>query len=304
MQLFPFNGSNMLRYVNMTSPLRIAHLSDPHFFTFDSSPQQFFSKRWVGNFNFLLSRRRHYSTSHLTTLPNLFNTLNIRYLFITGDFASTSLDQEFTAGRQFYYKFLEQGIATFAVPGNHDVYTKGAQEKKRYYSFFPSKELRDKKAECIELEQNWWYVGLDCAIKTPPFFSYGRFSEETEGHLHELLIKLPEESKVIVACHFPLFTTGHPLHDLKRGRELQRMLKRFPQVKLYLHGHDHTPYIIEHSHEKLPLTLNSGSCAKSQGGSFYLIDLLDRECLVTSYVFRGSDWKAGAQTRYLWPNPN
>jgi len=286
------------------SALRIAHLSDPHFSHATYHPAQFFSKRWIGNFNLIFSRQRTYQTQHLWHLPELLKTLNVENVFITGDFTSTSQDKEFAEGKYFVDQFLQKGLPTFVLPGNHDCYIKSVEKTRRFYSFFSSEALKDKRVETVPLKKGWWYIGLDCAVATPPFCSYGVFLESTEHFLKEALLSIPASERVIVGNHFPLYTTGRPLHDLKRAAELQQLLKSFPQVKLYLHGHDHNDYLFDRQNEGLPLVLNSGSCAHKPDGSFYLVELFEQECLVQRLLFRKEahnefSWNLDWQKHYL-----
>lgn len=272
--------------------MRIAHLSDPHFSKTCFHPSQFLSKRWIGNFNQILSRRHAYQTQHLWHLPELLRSLNVEAVFITGDFSTTSQDEEFSEGQRFVHQFKEKGLPTFVVPGNHDCYLRSIQKHKRFYSFFASDSLRDTRVDKAFLGNGWWYIGLDCAVPSPPFCSYGHFLESTEAFLHETLLTIPERDRVIIANHFPLFTTGRPLHDLKRAQALQTLLKQFRQVTLYLHGHDHQHYIVERQGEGFPLVINAGSCAHKPNGLFFLLDLSEEECLVQRLLFREDEHKA------------
>ena len=140
--------------------------------------------------------------------------------------------------------------------------------------------------ECFPLGKQWWYIGLDCAVAAPLFCAYGNFFEQTERHLDEALSKIPKSDRVIIGNHFPLYPNKRPKHDLKRAKKLQELLKRYEQVKLYLHGHDHKYYLVDKQEEGLPLVLNSGSCAHKPDGTFYLIDLFEKECLVQRLLFR------------------
>lgn len=289
------------------SSLRIAHLSDPHFSCVTYNLSQFLSKRWIGNFNLFFSRKHAYQTDHLWHIPELLKSLNVEQVFITGDFSSTSQDEEFSEGLKFLQDFHKQSLPTFVLPGNHDCYIKTIEKQRRFYSFFSSQALREKRVELFSLEKGWWYIGLDCAVATPPFCSYGVFLEKTEAYLREALIKIPSTDRVIIGNHFPLYATGRPLHDLKRAKELQSLLKEFRQVKLYLHGHDHDLYIIDRQNEGLPLVLNCGSCAHKPDGTLYLIELFEQECLVQRLLFRkdreGFSWNIDWQKHYALSPP-
>lgn len=280
--------------------LRIAHLSDPHFTKITYSPTQFLSKRWLGNLNVILHRRHIYHTDHLWHLSELIQSLQVEHVCITGDFSSTALNAEFAEAKKWVETFHQKGLHTSVIPGNHDYYTRRSEKQKRYFTFFPDDALRSKRVTCTTIKEGWWYVALDCAVATPPFLAYGVFSEAIERNLTTILQAIPKTDRVILANHFPLFTTGRSDHDLRGTDRLQDLLKQFPQITLYLHGHDHIPYIIDKQTEGLPLTLNSGSCARRLGGSFYLIDLGEKECLVQTVIFHEESgaWSIDKQMHY------
>lgn len=281
--------------------LRFAHLSDPHFSHITLNINQFRTKRWIGNLNLILFRHHAYQTQHLAHLPELFDSLLVEHVCITGDFSSLSLDSEFTEGKAFVDSFSQP---VCFVPGNHDCYIKEVEKTGRFYDFFHSKDLRNKKVEKKSLGKGWWWVGLDCACATPPFYALGRFYPETEEELERVLLEIPKNERVIVGNHFPLYSNNRPKHDLERSEALQKVLKRHPQVKLYLHGHDHKYYIKDRRAEGLPLVFNSGSAAHKPDGTFYLFDLYEEECLVERLLFRKEkeefSWVVDWQKRFKY----
>lgn len=262
--------------------LRIAHLSDPHFSHITLNPSQFLSKRWMGNLNLILFRRKSYQTKHLGYLPQLTENLDIDQVIITGDFTSTSLDSEFQTAQDFVHSFSQP---TLTLPGNHDVYTKKSEREKRYYKYFPSKDLEEYRIEKVHLKGNWWWVGLDCARANSLLKSNGCYFPQMHDPLFKMLSEIPRDQNVIIGNHFPLFPSGRESHDTERGEWLAALLKQFPNVKLYLHGHDHEPYIIDRRSEGYPLTLNAGSCAHQPDGTFYVIELSDTSAVVERLLF-------------------
>lgn len=262
--------------------LRFAHLSDPHFSLITLSPKNFLSKRWMGMLNLALFRRNSYKTHHLKNLPPLMLNLDIDHVFITGDFTSTSLDAEFRLGQEFAHSFSQP---TLTLPGNHDAYTKKSELEHTYYKYFPSEQLEKTRVEKHPLKENWWWVGLDCARANSLLKSNGCFYPEMEQPLHHTLQSIPKDHSIILANHFPLFPSGRPSHDTERGEQLAELLKQYPNVKLYIHGHDHEPYIIDQRKEGYPLTLNAGSCAHQPDGTFYVVELDNNSCIVERLLF-------------------
>ncbi|MCH9608878.1 MAG: 3',5'-cyclic adenosine monophosphate phosphodiesterase CpdA [Chlamydiales bacterium] len=279
--------------------LRIAHLSDPHFSCVSFSPSQFLSKRWLGNLNLILFRSKAYQTTHLQKLPELLTKLDVEFVMITGDFTQTSLDEEFQKGASFAHSFKEE---VYTLPGNHDMYTKRSEKEQTYYNYFPSKALQTTRVEKKLLKEGWWLVGLDCARANSLLLSNGVFTPEMDAVLDQTLRSIPATDRVIIANHFPLFPSGRASHDTERGEALQEVLKKYPNVVLYLHGHDHEPYIIDHQNEGHPLVLNAGSCAHQPDGTFYLIELERESCLVERLLFTKKNdelfWSIDLQKHY------
>lgn len=277
----------------------LAHLSDAHFSTVTYNPSQFLSKRWLGNFNLALFRRHAYQTTHLPHLPELLNSLGVEHVFFTGDFTQTALDEEFAKSKKFLEHFSQR---VFVLPGNHDVYTKKSERSKQFYNYFSEDALKHNRVSKTYLGKNWWWVALDCALATPVFFSHGKFFKEMEEPLEHLLASIPSDQHVIMGNHFPLFSTGRPRHDLAGAERLQEILTKHANVKLYLHGHDHQPYLIDRRDEGYPLVLNAGSCAHQPDGFFYLIDLQETQCLVQNLLFKkdekGFSWVIDAQKTF------
>lgn len=275
--------------------MKIAHLSDLHFSCITWHPRQFLSKRWLGNWNHILFRQRTYQTSHLHGIPSLLETLKVEQVFLTGDFSTTSLEEEFLQASQLIKTFHQP---VFYLPGNHDCYTKEAEEKKLFYDYFPSEGLKTKRVVSRPIGENWWWIGLDCALATPPFYSYGRFTTEMEKPLQDALAAIPSDAHILFGNHFPLIPSGRPRHDLARADVLQEIIRRDGRVKLYLHGHDHAPYIIDRQAERLPLVLNAGSCAYSRKGTFYFIDLQRDSCLLQRYIYNANEWKVDQRREF------
>lgn len=276
---------------------RVAHLSDLHFAAITYSWKQFFSKRWLGNCNLILFRKKTLLQRQLFALPDLLQQLNVQAILITGDLTTTSLSEEFQKARTFVDALFDRNLKPFLIPGNHDVYTCGAEKTKRFYSFFPSKSenysLKTDRIERHYLGQRWWWVPLDTALATSLVLSNGKFFKETELKLREVLTSIPTQDKIIIGNHFPLYKTAGPRHYLWRTEKLQQILKEFASVKLYLHGHDHTPYQIDRQKEGFPLVFNAGSCAHMPTSTFNLYELTDTTCNFIQYTWENSTWEKG-----------
>ena len=276
--------------------MRIAHLSDLHFSKFSLSPLQFFSKRWLGNLNFLLFRRKEHELERLKSLPSLFKKLNISYVVISGDLSTTSQASEFEMAKQFIESLRDLNIGIFTIPGNHDHYTKSAFRKKQFYSFFNSSfgacpfNLKDHGVTATPLEEGWWLIALDTALSTSLYLSTGYFSEEIERCLRETLNSIPKDQKIILLNHFPLFEMDHPRKRLRRASHLLDLLLHTPSVQLYLHGHTHRHCIADLRKNGLPIILDAGSTTEVKTGGWHLIDLNKDQVEIQKYRYTEGEW--------------
>lgn len=281
--------------------MKIAHLSDPHFANTSFKFGHFLSKRWLGNLNLILFRQHRYQTEHLWELPELLKSLHVDWISMTGDMVTTALDEEFQEAARW---MAQMPAPSLIVPGNHDVYTRRSEKEKRFYNYFPNEEMKVKRISVKSLGNRWWWIGLDCAIATSVLFSNGKFFSEMEKELEESISRIPAEDSIIIANHFPLFRSGNLRHDLSRCGQLQAIVRKHPQIKLYLHGHEHSHYLLDRTKEGYPLVLNAGSCAYVPGGIFYIIDLEHDECWVQKVQLEEKEnafsWVFGEKTRYLF----
>ncbi|KKL46931.1 hypothetical protein LCGC14_2340670 [marine sediment metagenome] len=86
---------------------KIAQISDLHFSKFSFKLKDIFSKRFIGMINLLVNRKKSYVSLHLKKLPEVFSTLNLDYVFISGDLTSTSLPKEFEKAKTYFQFFIE-----------------------------------------------------------------------------------------------------------------------------------------------------------------------------------------------------
>jgi len=286
--MFPLGLLSMEKN-SLNSVLRIAHISDLHFSKPTWNISQFFSKRWIGNLNLLLTRKREYEHERLFPLPELFKSASIDHVLITGDLSTTSLEREFDKAADFVDKLKQAGLSVFAIPGNHDQYTQKAYRDSLFYQFFDasfSKEdepeqkwnLKEHKIAVKKLNNNWWLLLLDTAIATPLLSSRGFFSVEAEKNLEAVLSEIPRNDNVILANHFPFFKGESDRVGLIRSEQLQAKIRQFPQIKLYLHGHNHRHCIADLRSSGYPIVLDSGSTPHRSRGAINLIEISKEGC--------------------------
>jgi 3',5'-cyclic AMP phosphodiesterase CpdA len=267
--------------------LRLMHFSDLHFTTLDWGWKTFTSKRWLGQLNYWLFRKNQYQTDHLAELPNFAKGWDADFVIASGDFTSTAHPKEFEHAHRFISTFKPPVLT---LPGNHDLYTTDSEKDQTFYHYFPCEDLQKHRMSMRHLKENWWWIGLDCARANHLLDSNGIFLHNMQDRLLSLLDSLPEEASIILGNHFPLFPSGRPRHDTAQADLLRAIIQRDRRIKLYLHGHDHAPYIIKSKINDL-LTLNAGSVAHHPGGYFMLIELGPNRCHYKRYKSHDQgDW--------------
>lgn len=279
--------------------MRIAHISDLHFAHITLNPGQFFSKRWIGNGNLLFNRRRKFTGESLEGLRACLDKLDVDLILVAGDLSCTGQKEEFEKAKAFFSGISQKILY---IPGNHDHYTKRDYRKKLFYKFFENPRalsprfpfetltLQKDRMELRPLFANWWLLALDTALPTHIFSSQGLFSEELEKRLYEVLKQFPEGQNILLLNHFPFFPFDAQKKILVRGMDLCHLLKQFPSICLYVHGHTHRHCIADLREAGLPIILDSGSCAYTPRASFHLFDLDESSCKVTIFRYE-QNWK-------------
>lgn len=273
--------------------LILAQISDLHFSHLCFEPSQLLSKRWLGMANLFFCRRGKFLTQTLEELLKELKRQKVTHLLIAGDLTTTSHPKEFELARFFCDKVLAAGIELFIIPGNHDCYTKEAECNKSFYNYFPSTygssvfSLKEEGVCYVDLDNNYGLLLLDAALATPLYFSGGLFSAKLEANLRSTLASVPKNKEIILMCHFPFFESKR--RQLKREKELQKILKEHPQIKLYLCGHSH-----KHSLSKpdgLPLLCDSGSCTQKKCATWNKFTLLPGACRIEAFKKESEEGK-------------
>src|SRR3569832_972917 len=268
--------------------MRIAHLSDLHFASWDWKVSHLFSKRWLGNLNFLFGRRTHFDHARLEKIPSLLKSLDVTHVIVTGDLSTTSAPAEFSMAKEFISKIETQGLPVFCIPGNHDHYTRAAYRDRHFYNYFPScwetGDLKESGVTAKKLDGNWWIVGLDTALATSWFHSTGHFTPQIEKGLKHILELIPPDDQILLVNHFPFFQLESPRNRLVRVLDLQHLIEKHPTIKLYLHGHTHRRCVAPLAASGLPLILDPGSTPHQKNGGWNLIDLKSGKPLLQHYT--------------------
>ncbi len=272
--------------------LKIAHISDLHFSKILLSPSQFFSKRWIGNLNVILNRRKIHLNPRPFEFLNYLKDKNYTHVFITGDFTTTSLNKEFALAQLYLDQLIAMGLSVFVIPGNHDCYLKKCEKQKTFYKYFEPyspKSLSSLKKHRVSKEQladHLWLVSLDTTIACPVYLSQGLYSLEQDIKLGNILDSIPSEDHIILLNHYPLLQHESKRRSLKGAHLLQNTLKSYPNVIAYLHGHTHKNTIADLRKQGYPIILESGSLSHKSHSYYNSIEIKDSLFEVSAYHYK------------------
>jgi predicted phosphodiesterase len=277
--------------------LKVAHLSDIHFFHLNKSLSQFFNKRFLANFNALFTREKLLDSNLAYKVLPFLKKQGVTHLIISGDFTSSSSAQEFRLMQEYVKEINNQGFKLFSLPGNHDAYTKSAHRNQLFFSYLSglvnfkgdtTHSLVDDGVVAYNILEPWWLVLLDCSSSTAWHKSTGVFSKKIEKSLTSLLDSLPSKSEITVTCHYPFEKFRFPKAHLERGHILEEILANDKRIRIYLHGHRHNPRIEQAQNMILA---DSGSISLKKSSSFNLLEFSATKCEIVPYQHTNNDWR-------------
>ncbi len=282
--------------------MRIAQISDLHFTKITWNPLRLCSKRIFGNLNWLRTRAALFESEPLQPLAEEILRQKVDLILIGGDLTTTSLTEEFLAADQFISQFTSPKLL---IPGNHDCYTKTSEYTQRFYRYFsnpPSSSgfsLKKNRLESHPLAHGWRLIALDTTQATSPISSRGEFSPTLQKNLEDLLEALPPEEPILLWNHYPFLPNDTPSRTLNRSEELQKIITRHPNIRLYLQGHTHRHTIADLRPGGLPIILDSGCPVQKPNHSWNLIELTPQSCKIEAYRWE-KKWKVVTEKHFVW----
>jgi 3',5'-cyclic AMP phosphodiesterase CpdA len=236
--------------------MRLAHISDLHLLDLKDVPAvRFFNKRATGYANLRFKRNHVHRHGYVERVAHAIADAKVDHVAITGDLTNLALESEFTFARHVLDDDLRMPPGDVSVvPGNHDVYTRGAARSRRFAAYvgpYASSDLPEFGVEVgpgrfpfVRLRQNLAIIGLSSAVPRLPLVASGKLGRAQLGALRKILAhpSVKERTPVVLLHHPP----HNPESKLKiwmgglvDADELLDVLAPLPHV-LVLHGHLHT----------------------------------------------------------------
>ena len=219
----------------------LLHIADLHFWQVVTNPLRLLNKRFLGNLNVWLRRRREFAMDRAGPFADAVAATGIDQVLLTGDFTSTSTDAEFSMAVAFVRGLRERGLTLSLVPGNHDVYTFEAVRKRRFEEYFAEFLAENGYPSRTTLRGGTPLI-LVPTVCPNLLSARGRVTAEAVEVVAGLLEACGDVA--VVAGHYPLLyrTYGYASgrsHRLRNANALRKLLGSCGRRILYLCGHVH-----------------------------------------------------------------
>ncbi len=244
--------------------MRIAHITDIHV-QVRPGLFQLLGKRLLGSANlYLLGRHRKFSPEVQQALVEAVTEQHPDVIACSGDLTAQATPEEFEAAHRLLSTLFE-GQPTVLIPGNHDVYTRGAERSRRIEELFGSWTGTGPWPRKRLIGSELAFVCLESCRAHP--LSSGRVGAKQLEGLDDMLSAPDLDGRaVMVMLHYPLRgRDGGPYGPAARGltdaRALEAVLARHAaRITAILHGHEHHGFstVLPGAHGEIRI-LNPGS---------------------------------------------
>jgi 3',5'-cyclic AMP phosphodiesterase CpdA len=210
----------------------------------------------------------------------------VDHVILSGDLTAYATRWEFEQARDALGELAHDPSRITVIPGNHDVYTPGAYNTRRFEKYFGHllrsdlpEYTRDGAFPFVRLlGDEAAVVGLMSARVPPvPGLSFGVVGTKQLGALKDLLAdkRLDGRAVIVVVHHAPVGPSGRKdrfFHGLLDADQLLAMLPG-PRFAV-LHGHIHKRY--HHAAtDKRPHTFGAGSSTEGGHEGYWVIEVRD-----------------------------
>ncbi|MGA1826274.1 MAG: metallophosphoesterase [bacterium] len=270
------------------------HLSDFHYWHITKNIKQLINKRLLGTLNLLIKRAKEFDQEKDLLLNEKLRGLTIEDIIITGDFTSTSLNQEYKRAASFIKSLSDSGHTVFVIPGNHDRYTFESAEDRRFEKYFQNWQIIAGAPVQSKDRGNYFLILLDQA--KPNFISSrGIVSSKILNEITALLDSINDHKiPIIIAGHYPLLKSTHYYsmtwhRDMKNAGKLRKILGQSGKKIFYLCGHVHKQYCLEDPLYNNIMYISSAAPFSRKNGHktlrFNEITINERQCTIISHYF-------------------
>lgn len=237
-----------------------------------------FNKRASGYLNYKLRRKKHFTPSLKSRIPELIlQQPDVNLLLITGDLTNLSYEKEFEQSRELLDPLLKK-FRTIIIPGNHDRYIRGASRTNLINKYFGEycpftwQTRRHQPFFIQELNEKILLVALDMAVPRPYFSSRGKISKTALLKCSEEINQEKYKDHIKIAMgHYPVWIPSEIhegyFHQLAGRKAMMNFLTN-GDFDLYLHGHIHKSWNFQPLEDHTLISVNSGGSARYANGEW------------------------------------
>lgn len=235
--------------------MKIAHLSDLHLLALKGVPaRRFLNKRLTGWVNLRLKRGSIHRSEYVRAIAREIARLDVEHVVVTGNLTNLALESEYELARELLEKDLGLDPSRVTiVPGNHDLYTRGAMTSRRFENYFGiwlQSDLPELAVDAgagrfpvVKLRGDVAIVALSSAVPRLPLVAAGELGRAQRDALARVIAHPEVAARTLVlALHHPAVHGWSRIkthvEGLRDAAELVTHLQEVPRG-LLLHGHLH-----------------------------------------------------------------
>jgi len=235
--------------------VKIAHFSDLHLLALEGVPvHRFLNKRLTGWANLRLKRGSIHRSGYVRAIAREIARLGIEHVVVTGDLTNLALESEYELVQDVLDKDLGMDPSRVTiVPGNHDVYTRGALTSRRferYLSPYLQSDLPSLAVDTgggrfpiVKLRDHVALVALSSAVPRAPLIAAGEVGKAQIAALARVLAHAEVAGRtVVLVLHHPAVHSWTRVKAYAEGlRDAPDLLSELRHLTrgLVLHGHLH-----------------------------------------------------------------
>lgn len=235
--------------------MRIAHFSDLHLLSLEGVPaRRFLNKRFTGWVNLRLKRGSIHRAAYVRAIAREIARLEVGHVVVTGDLTNLALESEYELVRDSFERELALDPSRVTiVPGNHDLYTRGALASRRFERYlapYLESDLPDLAVDVggarfpvVKLRGDVAIVALCSAVPRAPLVAAGELGTAQLAALTRILTHAEVTKRTaVVALHHPAVHGWSRVKAHLEGlRDAAALLEELRPLAggLLVHGHLH-----------------------------------------------------------------
>jgi 3',5'-cyclic AMP phosphodiesterase CpdA len=235
--------------------MRLAHFSDLHLLALEGVPaRRFLNKRLTGWLNLRMKRESIHRAAYVRAIAREIARRQIEHVVVSGDLTNLALETEYELVRDLFERELAlDPDRVTVVPGNHDLYTRGALASRRFEQYLApylkgdlpelAVDVGGARFPVVKLRGAVAVVALSSAVPRAPFVAAGELGRAQLLALSRVLAH-PEVARrtPVLVLHHPVVhewsTIKAHVEGLRDAHALLAELRGVPRG-LVLHGHLH-----------------------------------------------------------------